>query len=148
MHNLSKNVKITQVITPTDGAAAQTAINSDSVDMSGFESVLFVVTTGAITATAVTSINAAQSADDITFADLLGTGQSIAVAEAEDIFYIDVVKPIDRYVRLEVARATADAVISSCIAYQYGTPSARKTPTTHGSTVNGELHVSPAEGTA
>lgn len=148
MHNLSKNAKISQAITPAAGVAAQTAINSTSVDMQGFESVLFILTMGAITAGGAQSINAAQSADDSSFADLEDTGQTIADDDDGNVFYIDVVKPIDRYVRLEVARATQDSVVASCEAIQYGTPSARKTPTTHGSTVSGELHVSPDEGTA
>lgn len=145
MHNFSKSIEINQVITPTAGAAAQTAINSTSVDMAGYDGVIFVVTMGAITASAVTSINAAQSSDDSTFADLEGTGQTIADSDDEDIFYIDITKPMDRYVRLEVARATADAVVASAVAYQY---ISHKSAVTHGSTVNGELHISPDEGTA
>lgn len=145
---LSKEVKITQAITATDGAAGTTAINGATLDMSGWEGVLMVVNMGAITASAVTSINAAQSAASnfAGDADLLGSGQSIADDDDENTYYIDVYKPSDRYVRLEVARATANAVVSSATYIQYGPRT--KPNATHGSAVAGESHVSPAEGTA
>jgi hypothetical protein len=39
-------------------------------------------------------------------------------------------------------------VVGSATYIQYGHASARKAPVTHGTNVSGELHVSPAEGTA
>lgn len=145
--NLSKNVKITQIITPTAGAAGTTDINGTTLDMSGYEGVLFVVTMGAITTGAVTSIKAQQDTDSAmgTAADLAGTAQTVADDADEKMFYIDLVKPTERYVRLVVDRATQNAVVASATAYQYG---AHNAPVTHGSNVSGETHVSPAEGTA
>lgn len=147
MFNLSKNAKITQAITPTNGAAGTTDINGATLDMSGFDGVLMVVTMGAITGSAVTSIKAQQgAASDLSdAADLAGTGQTIADTDDEDIFYIDLYRPLERYVRVVVDRGTANAVVASAVYYQY---KAAKTPVTHGSTINGELHVSPSEGTA
>ena len=147
--NLSKNIKITQAITPTAGAAGTTAINGATLDMLGWDGVLMVVTMGAITGSAVTSINAAQdSASGMgTAADLLGTGQTIADTDDEDIFVIDLYRPIERYVRVEVARATQNAVVSSAVYYQYAGSNV-KLPPSHGSTINIEQHSSPAEGTA
>lgn len=147
MFNLSKNVKISTAVTPTAGAAGTTDIEGTTLDMQGFEGVLMVVRMGAITGSAVTSIKAQQGAlSNMTdAADLTGTGQTIADDDDDQTFYIDLYKPLERYVRLYVDRATQNAVVSSAEYIQYG---ARELPTSHGSNVSGELHVSPAEGTA
>lgn len=142
---LTKNDKISLVVTPTEGAAATSDINGASVDMQGFEGVTFICTMGAITSTAVTSIKAQQSTDDSAFSDLEGTAQTIADDDDDKVFYIDVYKPQKRYVRPVIDRATANAVVASVVAVQYG---ARKAPVTHGPGVSGEAHVSPDEGTA
>lgn len=145
--NLSKQVKITQAITPTNGAAGTSDINGATLDMAGFEGVLIEVVFGAITAGAVTSIKAQQdTASNMgTAADLAGTGQTVADTDDEDTFYIDLYRPAERYVRVVVDRGTQNAVVASATYFQYG---ATDQPVSHGATVNGELHVSPAEGTA
>lgn len=145
--NLSKNVKITQAITPTAGGAGTTDINGATLDMAGFEGVLMVVTFGAITAGAVTSIKAQQGnqSDLSDAADLAGTAQAIADTDDDKVFYIDLYRPEKRYVRLVVDRGTQNAVVASAEYIQYG---AHKKPPTHGTGVSGETHVSPAEGTA
>ena len=76
---------------------------------------------------------------------MLGTGQTIADTDDEKVFYIDLYKPRERYVRLVVDRGTQNAVVASAEYEQYG---ARNEPVTHGSNVSGETHISPAEGTA
>jgi hypothetical protein len=106
-----------------------------------------VVTMGAITAGAVTSIKAQQGAAPAMgdAADLAGTGQAIADSDDEKVFYIDVYQPAERYVRLVVDRGTQNAVVASAEYLQY---EPRKAPVAHAAGVLGELHVSPAEGTA
>jgi len=148
MNELSKNCKITQAITVTNGAAGTTDIEGAIVDMSGFEGVLMIITFGAITGSAVTSIKAQQGAAALMgdAADLLGTSQTIADDDDEQTFYIDVYKPQERYVRLYVDRGTQNAVVASAEYIQYGPKAA---PTTHQATViSGETHISPIEGTA
>lgn len=144
--NLSKALKISQAVTVTDGAAGTADINGAILDMKNYEGVLIEVTMGAIVSGAVTSIKAQQDAASGmgTAADLLGTGQTIADDDDEKTFYIDIFRPRERYVRLVVLRATQNATVTATY-IQYG---ARKKPTTHGSNVSGETHVSPAEGTA
>jgi len=144
---LGKETKISSAVTPTAGAAGTTDINGTTLDMQGFESVLMAVRFGAITASAVTSIKAQQGAEsDLSdAADLEDTGQTIADSDDDKTFYIDLVKPQERYVRLVVDRATQNAVVASAEYIQYG---ARKAPTSHGTNVSGETHVSPSEGTA
>lgn len=143
--NLSKNTKITVVANAS--AAGTSAINSSSVDMTGFEGVMYEITFGAIVSGGVQSINAAQSSDDSTFVDL--TGSSVTVADTDDnkAFWLDIHRPVDRYVRLEVAKATQNSTVEGIRAWQYGPGDL---PTTHDSTTvgGGELHVSPTEGTA
>ncbi len=145
--NLSANVKISTAITPTAGVAATTDIEGAILDMQGFEGVLMVVRFGAITDSAVTSIKAQQGevAAMTDAVDLEGTSQTVADDDDDQVFYIDLYRPLERYVRLYVDRGTQDAVVASAEYIQYG---AKSLPTTHGTGVSGEIHVSPAEGTA
>ena len=145
--NLSKNVKISTAITPTAGVAGAAAINGSTLDMSGFEGVLVIVRFGAITSGAVTSIKMQQGAESnlSDAADLLGTGQTVADDDDDETFYIDLYRPVERYVRVVVSRATQNAVVASAEYVQYG---AAKAPTSHGAGVSGETHVGVAEGTA
>ena len=142
--NISKNAKLTKVKVATVGGTA--AINSDSIDMEGFEGVLFFVTVLAITAAAVTSINAAQSGDDSSFDDLKDSKIVIADDDDDETFVLDIYRPTDRYLRLEVARATQNSAFGEIYALQYG---ARKNVTQNvAGKVTAELHVGPDEGTA
>ena len=138
---LSDYVKITKV--KDHSAADTTAVNSDGVDMAGYEGVLFVTSFG--TANANNTVNAAQGlTSGGTYDDLLGT--SVASGTSDEDVWIDVYRPIDRFVRLEAARGTS-STLESIWAIQYG---GRKQPvdnTTSG-TIIGEAHVSVAEGTA
>lgn len=145
--NLSKNVKISSAVTPTAGAAGQTAIEGTVLDMSGYEGVLMIVRMGAITTGGAQSIKAQQGAAAAMgdAADLEGTSQTITDADDGEIFYIDLFRPQERYVRLYVSRATQDSVVASAEYIQYGPKAA---PVTQPSGTNGETHVSPAEGTA
>lgn len=145
--NLSKNVKVSQAITVTNGAAGMSDINGAVLDMQGFEGVLIEVTFGAIVSGAVTSIRAQQgaAANLSDAADLEGTAQAVADTADEQTFVIDIYKPRKRYVRVVVDRGTQNAAVASATYVQYG---AHKLPTSHGANVNVETHVSPAEGTA
>ena len=144
---LGKDAKLTIAITTAAGVAAQTAINGATLDMSGWESVLMVINFGVIDATAVTTIKAQQDAASGMggAADLIGTLQTIGAADDEKTFYIDLVKPLERFVRLVVSRGTADAVVGGATYIQYR---GRKSPSAHGTNVAGETHISPIEGPA
>lgn len=141
---LSNHIKLTKVA--DHSGAATSDVDSTGVDMANFEGVLFITSFG--TAAADNIINAQQSSDDgstDTYGDLAGSAVGLAGASDEDQF-IDVFRPVKRYVRCHVERATSSTV-ESIWAIQYG---ARKLPvdnTTSG-TIAGEAHVSPAEGTA
>lgn len=145
--NLTKDCRISQTLTISDGAAGTTAITGGTVDMLGFDGVCFIITFGAIVSGAVTSIKAQQgeAANLSDAADLLGSGQTIADTDDNKTFFIDIYKPSDRYVRAIVSRATQNATVQHITAIQY---KGSKCPVTHGTDVAGELHISPAEGTA
>lgn len=144
---LSKNAAIRSLITPTAGAAGTSDINSSIIDMFGYNAVLLLARFGAITTAAVTSIKA-QHGDDSGLsdaADIEGTAQTVAVADAGEIFAIDIVKPTKRYVRLVVDRGTANAVVASAEAILYAPQSA---PASQPAGTNIEAFTSPASGTA
>lgn len=144
---LGKDAKLTIAITSLAGIAASTDLNGAVLDMQGWESVLMIVGFGVITASGVQGIKAQQDTV-VGFgggADLLGTAQVVADDDDEKSFYIDLVKPLERFVRVVVTRATQNSVVGGAYYIQYR---GRKSPSTHGSNVAGETHVSPIEGTA
>lgn len=134
--NLLDNIKVTRLTAAT--ATGTNAVNSTSVDMQGFSGVVFVTDIG--TAAANNLVNVATSSDDSAWNDLEGTSQQAAASG--DLVAIDIVKPQERYLRLEVARGTSTTV-GTIFALQYN---GRKAPNT--SIAAQETHLSPDEGTA
>jgi len=142
--NLSKHVKFRKVADPTDAGTG--AVNSTAVDMAGYDGVLFLTSIG--TANANNTINAAQGAqaNGGDAADLEGT--KVTPGDDNSGAWLDVYKPADRYVRLEVARGASTTVGDIwAILYQ-----GRILPEAAANLVTdeliGELHISPDEGTA
>ena len=137
--NFLKNVKITMV---NDAAAsAGTAIDSDSVDMAGFDGVVFV--DQMTTANASNFANVATSSDDSSFNDLLGS--KVTPGDSGDSWAIEIHKPLERYLRCEVDRGGANTAVGAIYAFQY---TGRKVAVTQGTTIDSEIHAGPAEGTA
>lgn len=147
MNNLLQDCKITRVMNAV--AAGTTAQNGSTLDMSGYDGVLFVASFGTLTATQVTSLKAQQDAASGmgTAADLAGTLVGpLADGDGNKCLALDVYRPQERYVRCVVNRATANAVIDGVIAIQYRS---RKAPVTQSTTIAfSEQHISPGEGTA
>ena len=145
--NLLRTTKVTRVLNAV--AAGTTDQNGSTIDMQGWDGVVFLVAFGTITAGAVTSIKAQQgAASDLSdAADLEGTGVPVADTDDNKVAALDIVRPRERYVRVVVDRGTQNAVIDGAIAIQYR---GRKAPTTHDTStvVTPETHASPAEGTA
>ena len=146
MLSFLKDIKATRV---ENAAAAGTSdLESDIIDMQGFEGVAFVVLFGTITANAVTSVKVQQDTDSAggTMADLEGTGYTVADSDDNKAVIVEVYRPLERYIRCVVDRGTQNAVVDGIVAFQYG---AAKLPVTQdATTVEGELTVSPAQGTA
>jgi hypothetical protein len=143
--NLSKQHQFQIAITPTNGAAGTTDINGTTADCQNAKGVGMFVQMGAITGTAITSIKAQGSNDGSSWSDLEGTAQTIADTDDDKLFYIDIYRPKNRYNRVVVDRGTANAVVAAA---WYEFYELREKNPTHGTGVLGELHVSPAAGTA
>lgn len=145
MSQLSKSVVFQKIEAAT--AAGTSDITSDTVDMQGFEGVVFIAHIGTLTGSQVTSMKVQSSSDDSTYNDLLGTDSgNMDDTDGDQLIVIDIHKPLERYLQAEVLRGTANAVINGVIAIKYG---AATEASTQGATVfSSEDHVSPIEGTA
>lgn len=144
--NLTTFGKLTRVVDAT--AAGTTDVNGTVVDMKGFDACTFIVGFGTITVAAVSGIHVQQGelANGSDMADLVGTSVSVADTADNQIVAVEVTQPRERYLRVVVDRATANAVIDFGIAIQ---TSAQVEPVTHDATtvVGAEHHLAPAEGT-
>ena len=115
---LSENVKLTLVQAAL--ADGQTDPDSSSVDMSGFDGVMFVGVVGTITGSGTATLTAEQSSDDSTFNALSGASAvATAAADSDKLLVIDIDKPVDRYVRTALTRATANSIWGGTLAIQY-----------------------------
>jgi len=139
---LSQNVKITTALDYASGTADR---EGAALDMSGWDGVLMIVKTAAIEAGGTNSIKAQQGSTSTPATDVLGTSQTIADDDDNEIFYIDLYQPRERYVRLVVDKDGANVCAESAVYIQY---KGRTAPTTHAAGVTVEGHVAPAEGTA
>ena len=146
MHpSLLNDVKITVV--SAAAAAAQTAIESDILDMAGYEGVLFLAMLGDVADTCVLGLAAQQNTANsgTGMATLSGSSTFTAGATSADskVLALDVYRPRERYVRAYLTRTTANAVIGGIIAIQYG--AAKKPTSQHASVIDSDTLVEPAE---
>lgn len=139
--NLSDKVAIRSALATTTAGTSE--IDGATIDMQGFEGVLFIAKFG--TAAANNALQAQQDSDSAmgSPADLEGT--LVGVGASDEIVYLELNKPKERYVRVQAERGTS-TTLDWAVAILYG---ARKQPVdnTVAGTIYGELHVSPAEGT-
>lgn len=142
MYNLSNAVKINLGGATT--AAGTSTVTGSTIDMQGYEGVLFIAKFG--TAASNNTIKAQQDTDSAMggAADLAGT--SVGVGASDEIVWLDLYKPAERYVRALALRGTS-TTLDSLWAIQYG-PRVMPVDNTVAGTIHGEVIVSPAEGTA
>jgi len=144
MMTVQEEIKVTKVL--DNSAAAFTTINSGVIDMQGFDGVAFVTAAGTIAATGTAVVKVQQ--DSVvgmgTAADLLGSGQSFIDTDDNKSVLVDVKRPSKRYLRLVIARATANSDWTAIFAIQYRT---KRAPVTQ-AVDKSKLLVSPIEGTA
>jgi hypothetical protein len=116
---ISQNVKVVKVMNAV--AAGTTSQNGSSVDMQGFDGVMFIAHLGTLTTSQVTKLQAQGSDDNSTFAAFSTDAVTAAMADADSnkVLVLDVFRPVHRYVRPTVERGTANAVINSVIAILY-----------------------------
>jgi hypothetical protein len=141
MPNLSNSVQIKSALATT--AAGTTEIDGATIDTSGFEGVLFIAKYG--TAASGNFLQGQQGADSglSDAADLEGT--AVGVGSSDEIVWLDLNRPQERYVRVQAERGTS-STLDWGVAILYG---AKKLPVdnTTAGTIHGELSVAPAEGT-
>lgn len=141
MENLSKSTLIT-IETLKD--ADNETLTGAGVDMAGYDNVTFVV--GALEGEALSfSIKAQQAAasDFSDAADLAGTAVAFSTTVgAKGLAVLEIRQPAERYLRAVVTVPNATAATPTfCIAIRHN-------PRTLPQTNTGELHTTPAEGTA
>lgn len=146
VREIGKDTKIVNCITPVAGVAGTSDLNGAEVNMESFENVAFIFHWGVITASGVQSVKAQQ--DVVTgmagAADLIGTNILVADDDDGEITVIDIIKPLEQFVRPVVLRATQNAVVS-CVGIAYN---GLKKPFSQAADVTVETHISPIEGTA
>jgi hypothetical protein len=142
--NLSNSCKILEHIPTT--ATGTTTINGNTVDMAGFDSVLFIIKYSTAANNNTLKAQQGQASNMSDAADLAGT--SVTVGASDEIVWIDLHRPQERYVRAAALRGTT-TVIEWAVAIQYNAHAA-KLPISNAlaGTIAGELWISPAEGTA
>ena len=145
--NGSSDLKVSTALDYATGTAAR---EGAGLDMSLFQGVMMIVKVIAVGAGATYTIKAQQSDDDGSadaYSDLEGTSQTIADSDDDQIFIIDLVKPIKRYVRLYVSKDGANTCSEAAVYVQYD---ARELPVTQtvADEVTYERHIEPSEGTA
>lgn len=135
MSNLLKDVKVTVV--EAAGAAAQTELVTDILDMSGYEGVMFLALLGDVTSGSVLTLTAkANSANSVSSPSPVSQGNATFTAGASDadskLLIVDVYKPPLRYVFGSLTRTTQDAIVGGIVAIQYG---AHNKPTSQAASV-------------
>jgi len=136
MTGLLKNVNIVRVSAGGAGAASATPTKATILDMSGYQSVMFVAELGNVLTTSVVSLKVGVSDTNDTATMTLLTDFPTGTAGASDYddkcVVIDVPKVDKRYVECQIFHVTADAPFDSILAIQYNPTNA---PITQGSTV-------------
>lgn len=145
--NLAKDAKWLVVHAPV-AAGATDITDCTVVDTAGYDNVVFAVKFGAIVTGAVTSIKVQQSSDNSadTYADLAGSNVAIADDQDGKIALVEIIRPRERYLKLQILRATQNATVDAALAILHGGGVMPATQSDVAGTA--EVHGSPAEGTA
>lgn len=146
--NLLKNVKIQEVLAPV-AAGSSIDENSDILDMSGYDGVMFIVpiTDCADTGVALLTIEQNTVNSDTGMAALSGATATATSAANDDLnntlLIVDVYKPRERYVQGVITSSVANIAYGSMIAIQY---CGSKMPITEAASIlDSALVASPAE---
>lgn len=143
--NFLKNFKITACATYVSGTAV---VEGATLDMLGYDGVIAIMTTAAIAGSAAGDMHFETSTASNFSGGTDLTGTKIAVADNDDdqIFAVEINKPLERYLRAVVTKDETNAAAESVLYIQY---KGLKRPVINNVTdlVTAELHVSPARGT-
>ena len=129
------------VVLAADAAALDTDVDSTVVDMAGYDGCLFMVAIIDSAATGVASLigEGGALANGSDMAVLSGaTATKTCGAENDelnnDFLVVDIKRPLQRYLRVNLKSATANIAYGETIAIRYR---AGKTPVVHGALANG-----------
>ena len=130
MINLLEQTKLDRVNAAV--SAGQTTVNSDVVDMLGFDSCLFAVLLGDVTDTSVVKLTI-QHGDQSNGSDMadttISTSYTAGASDADNnMLAAEINRPLKRYVRAKVERNTANAEVDGVLA-QLANPD--EAPTSH-----------------
>ena len=128
--SILKNGVFDKVLVATVAGTNDT-LTGDIVDLQNYDSVCLIAILGDVTATAVLTLKAmcgdASNLAGGAYKATTATGTAAAADADNKLMILDVVKPGTRYVRADLVRATANAVVDGIIAIRYN---ARTVPTT------------------
>lgn len=144
--NLGKDIKITTCLDYTN--LSTTPREGATVDMLGYDGIMAIMTCAAIAGSSVGDIHF-ETATDSGFSggtDLKGTALVTADNDDNQIFVIEVYKPLERWIRAVVTKDASNTIAESVIYIQY---KGIKRPEVNTVTdlVTYELTISPARGT-
>lgn len=148
MHNLMKNVSVREVLAPI-AAASNTDSNTDRIDMSGWDGVMFITPITDSVATGVAAVTVEQNASDSDsgMAALSGAVATATSATNDDLndslLIVDVYRPQERYVQAAVTSTTANIAFGTTIAILYN--GIKKPVSAHSSVQDSAVVASPAE---
>ena len=130
------------IITVAAVATGTSAVTGAALDMAGYEGALFIIRLGTPAANNSVKITQCDTSGG-SYADLTGTSAGSHATNTPIV--IDVVRPIERYLKYVVTRTTSTTVDIACI-IQYGKKGMR--PVTQPSGTAHETFYHPVEGTA
>lgn len=141
--NLITDIKITKCLDYTNASAVR---EGATLDMLGYDGVIALMVTGDINASASGDIHFETSTSDWSGSqDLAGTKIEVLNDDDNQVFAIDLYKPLEQYVRAVVTKDTSNNQAETVTYIQY---KGIKRPEDNNVTlVTSELHVSPARGT-
>ena len=123
--NFTPNFAMQEMVATANRAAASTDLNGITADCQDWACIVGLVEFGTISANAVTTVRWQGSDDDSAWVDLEGTELSVAANDDDEYFVNELHFPLNRYNRIVIERATANAAIRSA-QYIFGGP--RKAP--------------------
>ena len=120
--SLLQEAKFDKVLVATVAGDTDT-LTGDIVDLQDCDSVLGIAILGDVASTAVVTLKA-YTGDVATLTDgayeaVTATVTATATSADNKLLVLDIVKPGKRYVRFDVVRATANAVVDGVIAARY-----------------------------
>ena len=136
--NATKNMKLIKVL--AGAAAGTTTLTTATIDTQGFEGVMIFGSIATVNAGNWADARQGQAAD---MSDgVLLTGSRVAPGDNGDSFCIDILRPEERYVDVQITRTVSTAT-GDVYALLYG--SVRKAPVSQGATIDAVTLASPVE---